>query len=151
MIPITYNDVSTCFATNERLKLALLAMPYGIVLPSVSHREKSIFWSVRLLKNLQVYEEKSIFEYVEDSVKTVTEELRIPPKHNLPTDSKTKITLKRFFENAHYKLLGYKKHHLSQINHWLPTICETDYSSRVLAEHFQKDVQEVKIYFFLII
>lgn len=150
MRPLTYNDSAHCFSPNERFKLALLTMPYGIVLPSVSHKQQNLYWSNRLLKNVEEYEKKSIFDYVEDSVKLVNEELRIPPKYNLPTDSKTKTTMKRFFENAHYKLLGHKKRHLTEINHWIPTICETTYTQSRLEHHFVKDVQEVKIIFVII-
>jgi hypothetical protein len=141
MIPITYGDSNNCFATNGRIRRALLTMPYGIVLPSESYRK---YFTSHQIKTTAHYEYKSIFDYIEDSVKAVNAELNIPPKHNLLTDKQTKVSLKRFFDNAHYKLLQYKKHHLTHINHWIPTICEINYSPRVLAEHFQNDVREVK-------
>ena len=140
---VTIKDSTHSFAINDRFKVALCTMPYGIVLPSSSHTHLTERWNSHLLRQLAGYENRSIFEYVSDSLKTVTDTLAVPPKHNLATDYKSKVNIKRFFDNAHYKLLEQKKHHLKQISYWLPVICEVGYSPRLLAENFQKDVQEV--------
>ena len=61
---VTIKDSTHSFAINDRFKVALCTMPYGIVLPSSSHTHLTERWNSHLLRQVAGYENRSIFEYV---------------------------------------------------------------------------------------